>query len=274
MSSIILPSSDLPKIKLHSNSNIFSKAVELRLDEVGDKYISMQRLRYNVEKIKDYCMTQNQDWIVLITGGEGSGKSTIGRHMAEMFDPKFSISKQMVYTFNEEYSYLDFINNFRNKPYRAVVFDEAVTALFARDHSKGEVRDAVKIFNLNRQLNHFSILIVPSFWGIDVDLRERRSRSLLYVFQDEYNYRRRYAYYSRKKIPNISTNDMARKVFLSSSLFLKHFKPDFIEAFPKLTKGKEDAYKRLKISHFSSFMDKLDVKYNKGKRRIPIGGLV
>lgn len=274
MSSVVLPPSDLPNPNLHENSTIFSKAVELRLDDIGDKYASMQRLRYNVEKIKQYCIAQNQDWIVLIVGGEGSGKSTIGRHVAEMFDPNFSIGKQMVYTFNEEYSYLDFIKNFRRKPYRAVVFDEAVTALFSRDHARGEVRDAVKIFNLNRQLNHFSILIVPSFWGIDVDLRERRSRSLLYVFQDEYTYKRRFAYYSRKKIPNISSNEMARKIFLSSSLFLKHFKPDFIEAFPQLPKAKEDAYIRLKTDHFSSFMDDLDNKYNKHKKKKTIGDLV
>lgn len=262
MSSILKPI-DLPTGELNSKANMFSKAVEIRLSDIGEKYVDMQRLRYNVEKIKQYCKDQNQDWIVLITGGEGTGKSTVGRHMAEMFDPKFDVETQMVYSFNEEYSYLKFIKDFRHKPYRAVVFDEAVTALFSRDHAKSEVRDAIKIFNLNRQLNHFSILIVPSFWSIDVDIRERRARSMLYVFQDEYNYSRRFAYFSRKKIPNISSNDHARKVFLSSALFLKYFKPNFIEAFPKMSAEKELAYDVLKKDHFTTFIDELDDKYNK-----------
>jgi len=221
----------------------------------------MHNLRYNVERIKRYCIKHNQDWIFLITGGEGSGKSTLGQHLAEMLDPKFNMKKQMVYSFDEEYSYFDFIKGFRHKPFRAVVFDEAVTALFSRDHAKSEVKDTVKLFNLNRQLNHFSILIVPSFWGMDVDLRERRSRTMLYVFQDQFNFTHKYAYYSRRKIPNISMNSHARKLFLSSSLFIKHFKPDFMETFPKMTAKKEKEYKKFKTNHFDIFVDDLERKY-------------
>jgi len=255
------------------NPYVFSEHVDNRMDVHKDKKVSLQKLRYNCEQIVKYCKAQNQDWIFLITGGEGTGKSTIGRHLAEILDPEFDMLSQMVYSFNEEYSYLDFIQNFRDKPYRSVLFDEAVTTLFARNHSSGTVVDAVKIFNMNRQLNHFSILIVPSFWGIDIDIRERRARTMLYVFQDELTFKRKYAYYSRRKIPNISNSDVARKLFASPSAFINLVKPNYVESFPKLGRRKEDTYIGLKADHFTTLIDKLDAKYQKGKRRLKVDEL-
>lgn len=255
--------------------HFFSRAVEKRLSKTEEVFKPMQRLRHNIEGIKKHCRAQNQDWITMVVGGEGTGKSTIGRHIADMFDHKFQISKQMVYSFNDELGYLDFIDRYRRKPFRAVIFDEAVTSLFSRDHARGEIKDAVKMFNLNRQLNHFTILIVPSFWSIDLDLRERRTKSLIYVFMDPYTSQRKFAYYSRLKVAGISSSGYARKIFLSPKLFLKHFKPDFVEAFPRMSKKKEEAYLKLKRDNFSTFLGELHDKYDKkkiDKKTKPKGG--
>lgn len=247
---------------------IFTKAVEERMSRPVKKPKPMAILAKNIEGIKKLCRTQNQDWVTMIVGSEGSGKSTVGRHIAEMFDPKFNMKKQMIYSFNEEMSYIEFIKKFRNKPFKANIFDEGVTLLFSRDHQKAETKDAVKIFQMNRQLNHFNILIVPSFWGIDLDIRERRTKSLIFVFMDpRRNMQRRYAYYSRQKIVSISSNPKARFLFQTPNLFIKYFKPDFIESFPKMDKKKEKQYIKLKRDNFTSFMNDIENKHNVKKAK-------
>lgn len=239
----------------------FADKVEERLEIVKEVPKSLLKMRYIVEKIKKYCIRFNQDWLFLICGGEGSGKSNLGIQLAYILDPDFEMDKQMVYSFNEDYPYLKFIQDFREKPFRTVVFDEAVTALFSREHQKSEVRDAIKIFNMNRQLNHFSILIVPSFWSMDVDIRERRARTFLYVFQNEFNYKRYYAYYSRKKIPNISSDGNSRSLFLSPSLFLDHVKPNYVEPFPKMPEFIQGKYDGMKKDYFKEMLDNMAQKY-------------
>lgn len=248
----------------HSLNNVsLADQVETRLNCDVLRHKDLRRLRQLIPRIVAYCKRYNQDWIFMIAGGEGSGKSNIGLQLAHIVDPEFELANQMVYSFAEEYSYLEFIKNFKDKPFRAVVFDEAVTALFSREHQKAEVRDAIKIFNMNRQLNHFSILIIPSFWSLDVDIRERRARSFIYVFQNEHNFGRYYAYYSRKKIPLISTNDMARKTFLSSTLFMQTVNPNYVERFKRMPASIESKYLVMKRDYFEEMMDDMNTKWMK-----------
>jgi len=245
------------------NAVSLAEQVEMRLNCDVLKHKDLRRLRQIIPKVTAYCKRYNQDWIFMIAGGEGSGKSNIGLQLASIIDPEFDLSTQMVYSFAQEYSYLNFIHEFKDKPFRAVVFDEAVTALFSREHQKAEVRDAIKIFNMNRQLNHFSILIVPSFWSLDVDIRERRARTFIYVFQNEYNFGRYYAYYSRKKIPLISTNDMARKTFLSSTLFMKTVTPNYVERFKRMPAELESKHLVMKRDYFEDMMVDMNTKWQK-----------
>ena len=251
------------KTSISKEPYVFTEAVKERMSRPVKIKKPMEVLAQNIEGIKKYCRAQNQDWVTMIVGSEGSGKSTMGQHLAEMFDHKFNMKKQMIYSYDKDYSYLDFIKKFTNKPFRANVFDEAVTELFSRDSQKAESKSIVKIFQLNRQLNHYNILILPSFWGIDKDIRERRVKSLIFVFSDPYrNSQRRYAYYSREKIMRISLNSESSKLFLSPKQFMKYYKPDFIESFPKMSVKKERAYIKFKKKNFQSFMDDLTAKSN------------
>lgn len=244
-----------------------SDVVGERLNEVKEEKEKLSKLKSITDSIVTYCKQNNTDWVILVTGAEGSGKSTLALKLAMLLDPAFEMKDQLVYTFNEEFGYLDFIGNFKNKPFRSVVFDEAVTALYAREGMKDEVKDAIKMFNMNRQLNHFTILVVPSYWSMDIDIRERRARSLIYVFQNQHNYVHYYAYYSRKKIPMISINKLARRYFLTPPAFLNTVKPSFIEHFPKMEKEFEKNYIKFKRNYFKEMFDDMKLKYKRKKEK-------
>lgn len=246
-----------PKIQFTSIHDI----VVDRMNKTKKRRGTLYKLQKNIAGIKAYCKSQNQDWVIIIAGLEGAGKSNLGIHVAVKFDRKFDMYKQMIYTFNEEASYLDFIKNYRNTPYATCLMDEAVTVLFSRDHASGEVKDAIKIFNMNRQLNHFSIIIAPSFWNLDLDIRERRARTLLYVFQNKTTYKRYYAWYDKKQMIAISQSDTARKEFSSPAVFLSHFVPKFIEAFPLMPRKYRPIYNRFKRDNFDDFVDVISNKY-------------
>ena len=221
---------------LHKDNKMvrFSGRIASRVKRgvVVKKLLPLDKLRPNIIRIKEFVKREDQDWVILIVGGEGSGKSTLALQIALLLDPLFDVRKQLIYNFKEEqYSYLEFLRNFKDKPLRSVVFDEAITSLFSRQHASKDNANIIKLFNMNRTYNHFSILVVPSFWSMDKDIRERRARTLLYVFQDRDNYSRKYAYYSREKIADISSNDYLRKMFLSPKKFLRSIPPEYVEPF-------------------------------------------
>ena len=244
----------------------FSEVIKKRMQRETQKPKDFRKLLPNLKAIRDYCETENQDWVFLVSGMEGAGKSTLALQLAQLLDPKFEFDDQMIYSWNEEYNYLDFIQKFRNDPFRSVVFDEAITVLFSREHASGGVKDAVKVFNLNRDLKHFSILVVPSPWSLDIDLRERRARSFFYVFQNIKNHKRYYAYYSAKKMVRISQDEGLRKLFRYPRLFMNRVHPNFIEAFPKLEGHYENRYLCYKRNFFDDMISGMQTKYGKKKK--------
>jgi len=244
----------------------FSSVIQKRMLKERQKPKDFRKLLPNLDSIKDYCKTENQDWVFIISGMEGAGKSTLALQLALLLDQNFEFEEQMIYSWNEEYGYLDFIQKYRNDPFKSVVFDEAICVLFSREHASGGVRDAVKVFNMNRDLKHFSILVVPSPWSLDIDLRERRARSFFYVFQNIKNHKRYYAYYSAKKMVRISQDEGLRKLFRYPKLFMNHVHPNFIESFPKLEGQFENNYLCYKRDFFDELLAGMKIKYAKKKK--------
>lgn len=239
----------------------FATVIEKRASKEREAPKDFKKLLPNLKKIHEFCETENQDWVFLVSGMEGAGKSTLALHLALLMDPRFEFEDQMIYSWNEEYGYLDYIKKFRHSPFRSVIFDEAICVLFSREHASGDVKDAVKVFNMNRDLKHFSFLVLPSPWSLDIDLRERRARCLFYVFQNVKNHKRYYAYYSAKKLVRISQDERLRKLWRYPKLFMNNLHPDFVESFPKLEGHYESGYLRYKRDYFNDLIATMDAKY-------------
>ncbi|AAM05972.1 hypothetical protein [Methanosarcina acetivorans] len=225
----------------------------------------MHFLKTTVKNIKRHCKALNQDWVIFVTGTEGSGKSTLSSHVCSLLDPDFSIDESMIYSFRDgPHSFLKFYTKFQDTPFKVAWYDEAVTVLFSQRHSSKNSADAQEIFKIKRASNHFDVLVSPSFWDVVPDIRERRVKSLLYTFTEVYHpydnkveYKHFYAYFSGDKIIKLSLNRKAKFAFRSPKELFKIVKPDFIEEFPAMEKSIESDYIDAKRANRESVLERI-----------------
>lgn len=245
----------------------FADAVQHRLDITEARLTNMSKLRRVVKLMKAHVQDEDQDWVFMVCGYVGHGKSNLAMNLAIMIDPEFDIDTQMVNSFDEDYSFIDYTEKYMDVKYKAVLFDEAIVALFSKDSPTYSSKSITKLFNMNRQLNHYYILTVPDFWSIEKYTREQRTRSMLYVFPDRNTRRRLYAYYSRDKITKLTSNPGLRSVFSSSRKFLKAFPPDFIEPFPMMPLKYRNKYQKRKKGGLKDFFGELKASADIHKRK-------
>jgi len=238
---------------------------EEELEEIPKKE-PMYALMHTIDKAKAYCKENRQDWVFFVTGTEGSGKSTLASHVCRRFDNDFTIDESMIYSFREDpHSFLGFMRKFKDTPFKVAWYDEAVTVLFSHRHCTKDSADAQEIFKIKRDCRHFDILVSPSFWDVVPDIRERRTKSLLYCFTEVYHptdnrtrYRHKYAYFSGSKIIKLSENNKAKLAFRSYKELFKIVKPDFIEEFPDMDEKFKTEYMAAKRANRNAVLDRIE----------------
>lgn len=141
---------------------------------------SIKEISGDIKKTID----NDKDFTIALTGFPGSGKSTLGWHIAAEVDPNFNMSKQMIFTRQD---LIAAINTLPEKS--AIVIDEAVALLFKRDFANKEQKEVLKILDICRYRNLVLIFCVPNFWSLDNHLLSRirlrihiEKRGLAFIF--------------------------------------------------------------------------------------------
>jgi rubrerythrin len=112
----------------------------------------------------------DRDFVVLVGGYEGSGKSTLGILLAKAACKNFDIKKDVLYSFK------DLIERLKTVPkYHALVLDEAVEFAFSRNAMKREQKKIIQVFMQVRQKNLCFIMLIPNIMDIDKYFREHRA---------------------------------------------------------------------------------------------------
>lgn len=115
-------------------------------------------------------LTTRWDAVILVTGPEGTGKSTAAEHIARSVDPTFSIER--VNTSAEDY--LKDLS--QADPGQAILFDESAEGL----HNRNSMRKASKFLNEvlmeARVFNLVQLLCFPRFGSVDLYTRTFRAR--------------------------------------------------------------------------------------------------
>lgn len=230
-----------------------------------EKRIPLRYLKKNIQALRQFCEDEGQDATIIITGNEGSGKSTLGSHVAQLWDHDFNLEESMIYDFRGQDGYLEFLQKYQDVPGKVAMFDEAVSVLFSQNSNSRDVKEALKIFKINRDCNHCNILIAPSFFDMHVDIRERRSKIVLYTYIEiehlpgsrKNRYNRKFAYFSAKKIVQLSQNRKIKQVFRSPKDVFKFVRPDFIETFPGMDVVVEHDYLHTKRDFRRKLIDEM-----------------
>jgi hypothetical protein len=137
------------------------------------------------------------DYLILIDGDEGVGKSVFGMQIAKILDPNFSIS-------NVCYSPEEFVHAIKNsKKHSCILFDEAFTGLSGRSTLSQTNQLLINNMMQMRQKNLFVIIILPSFFMLDRYCVLVRGRGLFHVHLNEDGRRGYWVYFDKKKMKDL-----------------------------------------------------------------------
>lgn len=140
-----------------------------------DGYTMDGLLLSNLNEVYIDVTKHDFDAVILITGFEGYGKSTLGGQVAKAFDPTYSLDR-CVFTLDQ---WIEVV--FSTDKFKSVVFDEAYKYLSSKNTMSKYNRKIVTILTQIRFLNLFHTILLPSFHELDKYVALWRSRGLIDV---------------------------------------------------------------------------------------------
>ena len=155
-------------------------------------HVDVRMMRF-LDKVRQRVGKKDKDFVVIIDGYEGSGKSTLGLQMARYVDPTLTLDHVCMT-----------VDNFKRavitaKKGQAVIYDEAVTGLTAGD-SISRVGKVLKSMMMQmRQKNLFVIVILPTIFELSKYAVLSRAKGLFHVYEKDgrMGY---WVYYNRKDL--------------------------------------------------------------------------
>jgi len=120
-----------------------------------------------VQHIQKRLWKQNKNWLGIITGQTGSGKSWSALSLAEKIDPDFDTSKVVLRPEK-------FLENVANREWGqgdVVIFDEAGAGMSAKAHMTKKNRIIDQVLQTFRRQNIAVIFTVPSKANVDKSVR-------------------------------------------------------------------------------------------------------
>lgn len=132
----------------------------------------------NLERWRNAVLNQDIDCVVLVDGKEGSGKSVHALQIAYFLDVdrEIDIDTQVCYTPEEVKKAITTL-----KKGKAIVFDEARRGFNRRRSTEKVNIELTDLFAECRQNNLFMVVVMPSFYDMDMNIAVWRSRVLIHV---------------------------------------------------------------------------------------------
>jgi len=129
-----------------------------------------------IENVRPSVRKKDFDYVFVVDGSEGGGKSVMAFQIAKILDPDLTLD-------NIAFTPQDFIKAIkRAKPYTCIVFDESFTGLSSRSSLSEMNRIIVSLMMEMRQKNLFVILVMPTFFMLDKYAVMHRAKGLFHVY--------------------------------------------------------------------------------------------
>ncbi len=143
-------------------------------------------------KVKPNIHKKDKDWVGVIDGGEGVGKSVLAMQIAKVLDPNFNL-KKVCMTPNEFTTAI-----VKARKGDCIVFDEAFTGLSSRASLTEVNKIIVSLMMEMRQKNLFVLIVMPTFFLLDKYVALWRAKGLFHVYLKK-GKRGRWVYFNNKK---------------------------------------------------------------------------
>jgi len=168
------------------------KMLKSHVQSGGYDYYMDGYLKSNLDVSIKEVRKKDYDRFILITGREGSGKTTFSFQAALYCDPTFNLSR--VYFTPEQF--LEGIE--KAEKYTAHVFDETVWGLGSRNAMTKINRVLIKVMSEMRSKNLFVFMNIPSFFMMDWYVAQHRTTGLIYIYKRSFF--ASYDYPTKKKL--------------------------------------------------------------------------
>tara|TARA_Y100000310_G_C20579346_1_gene762161 strand:- start:278 stop:1081 length:804 start_codon:yes stop_codon:yes gene_type:complete len=183
-------------------------------------------------------LKDNYDYCLVVVADTGLGKSMFCLHLLETWN-KLVLNKEIVpkdiRSVNTDFH--KFLTRFKTmNAYDMNIFDEGVTGLDSKDHMKRLSKDITKLFNVFRSKRFFTVIVLPSFWGLNKYFRETRLRGLVWI-----NKRGEYKFYTKEGIKWLNANNERRYMKSMELAYPFHWK-----SFPDYTGILKEPYDQMK----------------------------
>lgn len=149
-------------------------------------------LRDNLNVARD-IIRKDHDFLFLVDGTEGAGKSVLTMQLAKYCDPTFDIDR-VCFTAKEFTQAI-----LKAEKYQSVVFDEAFRGLSSRASMTQLNRTIVSMLAEIRQKNLFVFIVMPTFFDLDKNVALWRSRALIHVYMGKNFQRGFFSFFNRSK---------------------------------------------------------------------------
>jgi len=151
------------------------------------------KLKHQLDtKLNPRINKKDFDWVWIVDGSEGSGKSTFAQQIAKVLDPTFCIER-MCMTPNEFTKAI-----LKANKGQCVIFDEAFTGLSSRASLTEINKLLVSLMMEMRQKNLIVIVVMPTIFLLDKYVALFRSRGLFHVYLKN-GRRGQWIYFNNKK---------------------------------------------------------------------------
>jgi|TARA_R100000750_G_scaffold62739_2_gene57753 ABC-type dipeptide/oligopeptide/nickel transport system ATPase component len=163
-----------------------------------------------LKTIKIAVTKKDRDYVFVIDGEEGSGKSVLAQQLAKELDPNFNIDN---ICFNAD----QFISRLKTAPkYSCIILDEAFSSANSRSALTEVNRSLIGIATEMRQRNLFVIIVIPSFFDLDKYFALWRCRSLFHTYFKKDGSRGSYIIFPKNK---------KKYLYLNGKKFYNYSKP-------------------------------------------------
>lgn len=192
-----------------------------------------KKLKEQIEnKVKPKVEKKDMDWVWIVDGAEGSGKSVFAMQLGKILDTDFNLSK--VCMTPDEFTKVIL----KAKKGDCILFDEAYTGLSSRASLTEINRILVSLMMEMRQKNLFVIIVMPTFFMLDRYVALFRARGLFHVYFKG-GKRGRWVYFNNKK---------KKLLYLLGKKLFNYSKPksNFRGRFADQYTVNEDAYRAKK----------------------------
>lgn len=167
--------------------------VEIKVDkETKSLYMDNKLHRSIIKKVRPKIKKKDFDWVWIVDGPEGSGKSVFSMQLGKIVDPNFCLDRVCM-------TPKEFMKAImKAKKGQCVVFDEAFTGLSSRSSLTEINKLIVSLMMEMRQKNLFVIIVMPTFFLLDRYAALFRARGLFHVYLKK-GLRGRWVYFNNKK---------------------------------------------------------------------------